>query len=219
MGFPASSNDTGVTADRPDARGARSDAELVAGIRLGHTATFERVFTAWYEPLVRFAYAYVKSHEVAEEVVQDVFLTIWETRAALDVRGPIAHYLYRAVKNRALNVKRRWEVEDRWQTMAAHEGGATAPGADVRVRESELADAIRRVIGRLPARCRAVYVMSREQHMRHAEIAVVLGITPKAVDQHLWRAMKALRRHLTVFLPSGLMVLSAVLAGLRGRVS
>ncbi len=79
------------------------DAELVARIRAGDEGGCEALYVAHHGPLWRFAYGYVRSAEIAEELVQEVFLALWRNRADWEVSGSVRAWLYGAVRNRALN--------------------------------------------------------------------------------------------------------------------
>lgn len=171
----------------------------MARIRAGDTDAFEALFMAYYEPLVQFAFTHVGERASAEEVVQEVLLRVWEQRAQWEVRDSVRAYLYGATRNRALNWLRRSQLEQRWTIgagAAADDESAAVPHAipaDERLQLREIDDAIRRAIARLPERRREVFVLSRQHHLTHEQIAAVLGISIKTVQEQIGRALKALR--------------------------
>ena len=91
--------------------------EWVRRIRSGDVAAFEALFAVYYEPLVRFAFGYLKGRAPAEDLVQDIFLSLWEQRSRWDVRDAVHTYLYKMTRNRSLNWLRRQGVEN-CQSMA-----------------------------------------------------------------------------------------------------
>lgn len=182
-----------------------SESELVAGIRAGNEAAFQKVFREHYNGLCGFAARVTGSRAAAEEAVQDVFLRIWQRHEEWEVRGTLAAYLYAAVRNRSLNHLRSERMLQRWREEEVREaGGATGrtavPGADERAGVEELARAIDRVIEELPPRCREAFLLRRQHELSYAQIAEVMGIAPKTVEIQIGAALKALRRKLAEWL-------------------
>jgi len=179
--------------------------ELIACIRAGDAAAFQSVFEEHYRALCVFASSYTGSRAAAEEVVQDVFLRIWQRRERWELAGPIAAYLYTAVRNHALNEVRRQRVRDHWQAGARRESTdvrlrATAPSADQDVQAAELVRIMQETINELPPRCREAFLLRRQHHLTYAEIARVMGIAPKTVEIHIGVALRALRKKLADWL-------------------
>lgn len=186
----------------------RRSAELLdwlRRVRAGDVAAFEALFTAYYEPLVRFAFGYVKGREPAEELVQDIFLALWEQRARWDVHEAVHTYLYTMTRNRSLNWLRRQALEQR--SMASAESGDAEVAAlpqpehtDDRLRLAELDQALLAAVDRLPPRCREAFVLSRQHHLTYAEIARVMKISERTVQEQIVRALRALRADLAAWL-------------------
>src|SRR5689334_10551671 len=161
-------------------------------------AAFSALVTAHCDRLCRYAYRYVLSQEVAEDVVQEVFTRLWERGDELALRDPLP-YLYRAVRNRAVLHLRRERVRRRWQEQASSDL-PNAEEAHSHAERVDLTRALDRAIADLPERCRQVFTMSREQGLTHGEIAHILGLSVKTVESHVWRAMTALRAKLAAYL-------------------
>lgn len=195
--------------DRSDVRGATVDdgaasAELtrdaawVARIRGGDEIAFAAMFDAFCRPLLAFACAQLRSRGAAEEVVQDLFTSIWMRRSAWVVRRSLRTYLFQAVRNRVLNYQRdmrarmsHWAPPDLAADMLAAQPAPQR--ADDRVGVDELRHAVAHAVSALPARNREVFLLVRRHHLSYAEAADVLGVSPKAVEQHMMRAFHALR--------------------------
>ena len=137
---------------------------------------------------------------VAEELSQDVFLELWRRRESLAPDSSVAGYLMQAVRNRSLNHLRHLQVQ---QKSAVYVEALSEPTeyADADTQAGELQDAIRSAIDALPPRTREVFLMSRERDLRYSEIAEQLGVTVKAVEANMSRALRQLRERLSPFLP------------------
>lgn len=162
--------------------------------------TFEGLYRTHYAGLCDLVYGYVGSRDTARELVQDLFLTVWDNVAGSGAPMPAAPYLYTAARNRALRSLRHDKVEARWEARQTTEVGDGPCEAESAVVERELAEAARAAMRELPERCRLVFSMSRHEHLPNAEIAARLGISVSTVEQQMWRALKALRAKLGPYL-------------------
>jgi RNA polymerase sigma-70 factor (ECF subfamily) len=177
-----------------------SDADVLARLRAGDHAAFDTIFRQWYEPVVRSANRVLHDVGVAEELSQDVFLELWRRRESLAPDSSVAGYLLQAVRNRALNHLRHLQVQKK---SAVYVEALTEPAehADAEAQAGELHDAIQVAIAALPPRTREVFLMSRERNLRYSEIAELLGVSVKAVEANMSRALRQLRDGLSQFLP------------------
>ena len=177
---------------------APADQQLVAAIRQGDSAAFDMLVISHYRTLVSLAATYVDSRENAEEVVQDVFLRIWERRATLTLSGPLRNYLLAATRNGAISRLRHWRVERRIKDAATAGAPDELPflpahrDADASQRAAELGAAIDAAVQSLPPRMREAFVLSRRERLTHAEIAVVMGTSIKTVQEQIGRALRQL---------------------------
>lgn len=190
---------------QPDLEETDRDAEWLTRIRGSDRGAFDALFLAYHDPLVRFAYGYLKRSSAAEEIVQDVFFNIWVHREQWEVQNSVRTYLYTAVRNRAFNVLSRGAREEQWVASVGDREDAptmlprVAP-ADERAELAELDAAIQRAIDRLPPRCRETFVLSRRHHLSHEQIASVMGLSVKTVQEQIGRALRALRVSLAAWL-------------------
>lgn len=187
-----------------DPRDSDVELQLIRRVRDGDSGAFETLFVTYYEPLLRFAFGYVKIPGVAEELVQDVFFHLWAQRERWDVQDTVRAYLYAATRNRSLNWLRRGALEQRWADRAGVDDAdgifPRSERADERLGVAELDAAIRAAIDRLPPRCRETFVLSREHHLTYEQIAEVMGISVKTVQEQIARALRALRAGLAPWL-------------------
>lgn len=154
---------------------------------------FEDLFRSYYDELCAYAASYVASAHAAEELVQDLFLDVWERRRERDLSEIGRAYLFRALRNRALNHLRRTRVESRWQSRARQGPPRLAPSAAEDAELTFTIAIVRAVIDDMPPRCREVFLLVRGQGLRYDEAAEVLGISRKTVDAQMVKAVTALR--------------------------
>lgn len=170
-------------------------ADLLPALAAGQAQAFEALFAAYADRLVRYVRRYLRSREEAEDVVQDLFLVLWDRRAELERVRDLEGYLYAAVRNRAMSQLKRRRTEARWREQA---GGADSsepvvgPDPFEPVASAEAAAALQRAIDSLPPRQREV-VLRYWRGERNVEIAAALGISPMTIGVHLNRAIKRLR--------------------------
>jgi RNA polymerase sigma-70 factor (ECF subfamily) len=188
-----------------DATNSATDTRLVERIRAGDEKAFDNLVLTYYAPLCGFVAGFVASTAVAEEVTQDLFLTIWRKRGAWHVHSNLRSYLFGAARNMALMQCRNTRLMHYWEEPAEEHEDAVAMGssvdaADQRAERADLSSALARAIAQLPARCRQVAVLRFEYELSYAEVAEVMGITVKAVERQATRALKALRREMAAYL-------------------
>ena len=170
------------------------DHELLVRLCTGDSVAFESVFLRYFGELVSFARSYVQSRDVAEDVVQDVFVRLWERRTTVQLRSGLAQYLYGAVRHKALDTLKHDRIAARWeaQESQALQRHAAANEGVSRVETDELAAIVLRVMATLPARCQEVFRLSRYKRLTQRDIAETLGITVNTVNVHLGRALRAI---------------------------
>ncbi len=178
----------------------RDDGQIVAQIRQGDALAFEGLFRAHAAGLCHFALRYVRDASVAEDLVHDVFCALWEGRAHFNPAGTPAAYLYRAVRNSALNWLKHQRVVSAWEARAQQQGGTLDESAAQQMEKGDLEKALEHALARLPQRQQHVYRLARQQELSYAEIAEVLGISAKTVENHMGRALKHLHAALSAFL-------------------
>jgi RNA polymerase sigma-70 factor (ECF subfamily) len=187
----------------------RDEGELVLRLAAGDESACEALYLTYRAPLWRFAYGYVRSREVAEELVQEVFLSLWRNRGDAGLRSCIRAWLYAAVRNHAMNHLRHERVVTRLsersaRLQATHTGadaghaadaiamGASEPDAQLTLEAHELDAAITRAIAVLPERRRLAMTLRWKHDLTPSEIARVLGTTPESVRVLLTRARQEL---------------------------
>ncbi len=194
-----------LQASRRQRDDSREESSWVPRIRAGDKAAFAFAFRAYYRPLCAYVLGHVGIRAVAEELVQDVFANLWAQRSTLYVQDSIRTYLFGAARNRAYNWIRDQRVVARWAGRAVHEAATSGMSRgpeppDERVRDQELAAALADAVARLTARQREAFLLRARGNLSQVEIARVMGIALKTLENTLTHAFKALRKDLAPFL-------------------
>jgi RNA polymerase sigma-70 factor (ECF subfamily) len=167
-------------------------AEWMQRIRDGDEAVYETLFRTFAPGLCTFLTRYVGDRAVAEELVQDVFLSLWDHRASVHITGSVQGYLFAAARNRALNYIEHEKVVDRFRVSVLTRmtaADASFQGEAECFAALEMQDAL----ARLPPRCRLVFDLQRNHGMTYDEVASSLAISVKTVEVQMGRALKTLR--------------------------
>lgn len=182
--------------------GSFQESEWVERLREGNLAAFEALFRRYYEELCLFCLQYVRDPEVAEDLVQDLFVRIWEQRNTLYPQGSSRGYLFAATRNRALNYLKHKQVEQNWTAEATQVPPGESDRPDENLQYNETIDAFEKALNALPEGQRTVFLLSRRHDLTYAEIASLLGISVKTVETQMGRALRRLREDFSDFMKS-----------------
>lgn len=160
-------------------------------IEEGQVQAFTRFYTLFFQKLLLESDKYVKDISVAEELVQDVFLKVWENPESLEEIKSVKSYLYKSVINSSINyVNRQRNIEQHHQKIAANFTEEYLMELD---EENELVVLLRIEIEKLPPQCKKVFKLNRFERLKYKEIADLLDISERTVENHICNALKVLR--------------------------
>lgn len=177
-----------------------SEEILAEKIRKGDAEAYEHVFKTWYAPLCRYGWTILKDKEEAEDVVQQVFISLWEKRETLEVKVSLKSLLYKYVYNAGLNRVQQKKVRSNY-AKEAQVVQLNYTEAEKKLEEKELSNKIEKSIDGLPEQCAKIFRMSRFQHLKYQEIADQMGLSVKTVENQMGKALKLLRENLKEYLP------------------
>lgn len=170
------------------------------GITKDFEEYFETLFKVYFIPLKLHARSFIQDDAVAGDLVQDVFLHIWENRQLFDFTGSVRNYLYKSVRNKCLNHLNHKVIENKYKefnTLRIRQLELyTDDFIDKHVGvllEEELQKKLDAAITKLPPRCKKTYLLSREEGLSVKEIAAKMNISEKAVERNMTRALKVIR--------------------------
>lgn len=178
-----------------------SEQEIVSAIRQGDERIFEDTFRKYYQSLCNYANSILKEMDEAEEVVQNLFLSIWEKRTDLEINVSLKSYLYRAVHNHCLNRIKHLKIREEYQQYATNFYDSSYESVSQTVMTNELEQKIEEAIRKLPEQCRLIFRMSRFDELKYHEIAKQLELSPKTIENQIGKALKFLRLELAEYLP------------------
>jgi RNA polymerase sigma-70 factor (family 1) len=187
-----------------------TDPEIVTAIRRGDEGAFEKTFRKYYERLCHYANSLLKEEDEAEEIVQTVFLTIWEKREDLEITLSLKSYLYRAVHNHCLNRFKHATVREAHREYTQHFIPQSYESVTEVIHANELQDRIEAAVSSLPEQCQLAFRMSRFDELKYQEIADQLGISVKTVENQIGKALKILRNALADYLPVILLLIFSI---------
>jgi RNA polymerase sigma-70 factor (family 1) len=171
----------------------QSDLQLVVLLKQGEEQALSELYMRYWDKLLVVAANHLDSPEEAEEVLQDIFFSLWQRRETLELKYSLATYLSVAVKYRIINLMdKQYRLRHKMKSSIS-EAEMLSPSAETGLLEKELMEQIAIAVKRLPEKCRIVFTMSREQGMSHKQIAAELNISEKTVTNHLTKAIKDLK--------------------------
>lgn len=180
------------------------DFEILSGIKVSDKESFNLLFEVYYEKLCNYAASIMLNHDNAEDIVQDLFATIWIERKTLAIKTSLNSYLYRAVYNASLDYLKHDKVKDRYQKMNTENAQVTY---DQSIEFMELVNNLEKSIERLPDQCKTIFRLSRFENLKYREIADKLNISENTVDTQIRRALKKLKEDLKNYLRTTLFIL------------
>lgn len=187
-----------MTPDQHDEQ--RQWAEWTVRLRADDHAALRELFDHAFEAVVRFADGLVRDRAVAMDLAQEGIVRLWNHRGELDPERSTRAWLYRTVRNLALNDRRDRRTRERLLDDVTIEDSAAVPrpfvAPDAALDADDLLLRVREGIAALPPRQREALELSRFQGLSHQEIADVMLCAPRTVNNHLVRALETLRQHL-----------------------
>ena len=166
--------------------------DIFIGLKRRDEAALSVLFDTYYEKLYLFAEKYIYDSDKEHDIVQDVFLKIWENAERLELTSSIQHYLFASVRNGCLNYLKSLQIEDRNNRKYA-EAYIESQNVDM-VDDEELLARVRQVLDELPEKCREVCLLRFVEGYKYAEIAARLDMNENTVKAQLHRGMERLKQ-------------------------
>ena len=168
---------------------------LVLRLINGDEDAFCELYAAYKNRLIFFAMRFLKSREYAEDIFQEAFIDVWQSRRFINPDSSFSTYLYTIVRNRVLNCLRDWENEGKLREYILSHAVDYTDNTKEEILVNDLHRLISRALQRLTPRQREIFTMSRENQMSHREIAEALGISVNTVQESISVSLHTLRNY------------------------
>jgi RNA polymerase sigma-70 factor (ECF subfamily) len=155
----------------------------------------EAIYTSYFQNLWRTAFNILKDTGLAEDIVQEVMLKIWQMESLDHINTSLGGYLHRATLNKTLNKVRE---SKRWTEDEPDDVPASFHSSDQLMAGERLEVRFHQVLLSLPERCRLVFILAREEQLSNKEIAELMEISVKTVENQMTKALKILRERITI---------------------
>lgn len=185
-----------------------NEPEIVTKIKMGNKGAYEALFLEHYKNMVLYAKKFVMDTEVARDIVQDVFIYIWDKRQKIHIDRSVSSYLFRAVKNACINYLKREDYKQdyikQFLLSVNSEAKYTSKSEDAHelVVHKDLLVRIEAIIELLPEQCKNMFRMSRFRGLKNKEIAEIYSVSPRTVETQIYRALKVLKENLSLYMTS-----------------
>jgi RNA polymerase sigma-70 factor (ECF subfamily) len=173
-----------------------NEEELISLLQQDKLGAFREIYTRYWKVLYAEAYQRLKSKELSEEIVQELFTAVWHKRYAINVKTTLGGYLYSSVSNLVIDYYRKELVRLKYKESLKVVYSEADTSTEDAIMLKDMMQSIESEVNQLPDKCRSVYELSRIENKTNKEIAQYLGISEKTVENHLTKALKRLRLNL-----------------------
>ena len=163
----------------------------------GSEEAFEWIFIHYQPKIIYFITGFIKNEEIAQDMAQDIFITIWNKRTSLLEIDSFSTYVYKMAKNALYNYFDHYFVENKYRCYIENKEESYEDEEEIIIAD-ELRDIIRTAVEKMPDRRKEIFKMSRYQGLSNDEIAIRLNINKRTVENHLTNALSELRRILAM---------------------
>lgn len=189
---------------------------LIQGLKEGNQDSFKKIFILFERKLYHFVLSITKSPYISEEIVQEVFIRVWNKRELVDPSRSFDSYLFTMTRNLTYNylrdASRRQSIRNElWINITIQN-----KQADSDLIFEEHKEIVEAIVQNLPQQKRSIYRLSRQEGKSNSEIADILNISPKTVKNHLWKTMRIIKTQMKPYLDDTIrfLILLIILGGL-----
>ena len=171
---------------------------ILEKVKVGDASAFSLLYDLYWLKVYNFARLYITSSSAISEVVQDVFVKLWESREFLDVTKNFDGFLFMITRNIIFNYSRSYFNELNFK-MTVLKGIENSYDIEEELDAADLKNYIDKLISQLPARRQQIFRMSREEHLSNREIAERCAVSEKAIERQITLALKFIKENLPLF--------------------
>ena len=174
----------------------KSDRELVSLLMNSSQQAFEELYVRYKGGLVYHCKWFLKDETGSEDIVQDIFMQLWEKRESLNIEVSFSGYVYTLAQNRVLNVLRKFDVHSRFVRHIIMNGKDSTNQTEESIIDSDYAELLNGLIENLSPRQKEVFRLSRTHGLTYGEIAELMQISVDTVREHASIALKKIKKQL-----------------------
>jgi RNA polymerase sigma-70 factor (ECF subfamily) len=164
-------------------------------LQKGDSDAFLELYNQYHPALYHYVLRFVKSPAIAEDVLQDVFLKIWEIRARIDAQLSFKAYLYRICRNCVFKLLKKIAVDENLRVQVMQQFAQSIADADLKVLWQQYEEILHAAVNNLSPQRQRVFRLCREEGKTYEQVANELGISRNTVKEHMVLAMKQIREH------------------------
>ncbi len=172
----------------------KDEKDIVRKIQKGDSKAFEKVYTEYHKSVGRYIMHFIHDIEESANILQDVFISVWEMREKIDEELPIQHLLYRIAKNKVLNYLRKAVNEKYYLNYCKENNTESDLSTEQFINYNELETIFRNSIKDLPERRREIFLYSVDNGLSYKEISEKLNISENTVDTQIRNALDYIRK-------------------------
>lgn len=172
------------------------EVDLLAGLRQGDHTAFEQLYNRYANGLYWKLKRMVKDEQEAAELLQELFVKVWEKREQISIKHSFEAYLYRVAQHIAIDYFRRLERQSRMEDEVSANGTLVGEDTEADLIAKETLQLLEEAIARLPEQRRKAFVLCKMEGKSHQEAAEIMNISPNTVHNHLVKAVQSVREHL-----------------------
>lgn len=177
-----------------------SDEQLLQQMAGGDRQTFTLVYRRYWEDLFITASKVLRGKEEAADVVQDVFLSLWNRRNELNLQGSLAAYLHTSVRYKCIHyIEKNITRRDYLVQLAEVAISSSSPNAEINLQLKEMQQIINKAVAKMPPKMQEVYKLSRQEHLSYKEISDCMSISVETVKKHIQHALRLIRKDIASY--------------------
>ena len=184
----------------------QNNKEAINNLNFNSEASFKVLFNTYYEVLTTYAFTFLNDSDEAEDIVQQVYINLWENRMKVDIHTSARALLYKSVYNASLNRIKHLKLKIKHATEVIYTNDQSYQQQNLD--QKELMNKLNIALETLPEQCRRIFEMSRFEQLKYQEIANQLNLSIKTIENQMGKALKIMRTQLKEYLPIILMILS-----------
>ena len=176
------------------------DEQLLQQMAVGNRQAFTELYKRYWEDLFITAAKVLRGKEEAADVVQEVFLSLWNRRNELNIQGSLAAYLHTSVRYKCIHyIEKNITRRDYLVQLVEVSMSVFSPNAEINLQLKEMQQAINKTVAKMPPKMQEVYKLSRQEHLSYKEISDCMSISEETVKKHIQHALQLIKKDIAPY--------------------